>query len=153
MRTKLSGLAIVVALLEAGCGGGLETVSSEPDGLALVTVRPTAPASLAQSWMPGCSWCTTAFGAEFAVTSAQRLDGVNLWLDGWSGDRRCIYSQHDSPADGFSLPAGQPVTVRFSQASVECEAPFVIDRVDARMRSGDNLVFQGSWKVELDFRQ
>lgn len=153
MRTKLSGLAIVTALLTAGCGGGLETVSSEADGLALVTVRPTTPTSLAQSWMPGCSWCTTAFGAEFVVTSSHNLSGVNLWLDGWSGERRCLYSQHDSPSDGFTLPAGQAVTVGFSQASVECEAPFMIDRIDARMRSGDNLVYQGSWKVGLDFRQ
>ena len=153
MRTKLSGLAVVGALLAAGCGSGLEPVSSEPEGLALVTVRPTTPASLAQSWMPGCNWCTTAFGAEFVVTSTHSMSGVNLWLDGWSGDRRCLYSQHDSPADGFTLPADQAVTVAFSQASVECQAPFVIDRVDARVRSGDALVFQGSWKVELDFEE
>jgi len=51
------------------------------------------------------------------------------------------------------LPAGEAVTVAFSQASVECEAPFTIDRVDARARSGDTLVYQGSWKVALDFEQ
>ncbi len=153
MRTKLSWVA-VAALLAGGCGGDVaEPVSSRPDGLALVTVRPTQPASLAQSWMPGCAWCTTAFGAELAVTSSRTLTGVNLWLDGWSGERRCLYSQHDSPVDGFTLPAGEPVTVSFQQATVECAAPFTIDRVDARARSGDALVYQGSWTVRLDFRE
>jgi hypothetical protein len=153
MRTKLSLLA-VAALLAGGCGGGFEQpVSAQPDGLALVTVRPTQPASLSQSWMPGCDWCTTAFSAELMVTSSKTLTGVNLWLDGWSGNRRCLYSQHDRPVDGFTLPAGEAVTVAFSQASVECEAPFVIDRVDARARSGETLVYQGSWKVSLAFQE
>ena len=118
-----------------------------------MTVRPTQAASLSQSWMTGCESCTTAFGAELAVTSSQTLTGVNLWLDGWSGNRRCLYSQHDTPSDGFTLPAGEPVVVTFRQATVECAAPFTIDRVDARARSGDSLVYQGSWQVRLDFRE
>ncbi len=153
MRTKLSWIAFAT-LLAGGCGAEREQpVSAEPDGLALVTVRPTQAASLSQSQMAGCAWCTTAFGAELAVTSSQTLTGVNLWLDGWSGNRRCLYSQHDTPSDGFTLPAGEPVVVSFRQASVECAAPFTIDRVDARARSGDNLVYQGSWQVRLDFRE
>jgi len=153
MRTNLSWLA-VATLLAGGCGGDFEQpVSAQPDGLALVTVRPTQAASLSQSWMTGCEWCTTAFGAELAVTSSQTLTGVNLWLDGWSGNRRCLYSQHDTPVDGFTLPAGEPVVVSFRHATVECAAPFTIDRVDARARSGDALVYQGSWQVQLDFRE
>lgn len=153
MRTKLSWVA-VAALLGAGCGGGLEQpTSAQPDGLALVTLRPTQAASLAQSWMPGCTGCTTAFGAELAVTSSKTLTGVNLWLDGWSGNRRCLYSQHDSPVDGFTLPAGEPVVVSFRHATVECAAPFMIDRVDVRARSGEELVYQGSWMVRLDFQE
>jgi hypothetical protein len=152
MRTKLSWVALAT-LLAGGCGGDFEQpASAAPDGLALVTVRPTQAASLSQSRMAGCEWCTTAFGAELAVTSSQTLTGVNLWLDGWSGNRRCLYSQHDTPSDGFTLPAGEPVVVSFRQASVECAAPFTIDRVDARARSGDDLVYQGSWQVRLDFR-
>ena len=77
--------------------------------------------------------------------------GVNLWLDGWSGSRRCLYSQHDSPADGFTLAGGQPATVGFHQAAIECAPPFTIDRIDARVRSGDTLVYQGSWSVSLSF--
>jgi hypothetical protein len=153
MRTKLSWVA-VAALLAGGCGGDFQQpASAQPDGLALVTVRPTQAASLSQSLLPGCAWCTTAFGAELAVTSSQTLTGVNLWLDGWSGNRRCLYSQHDSPVDGFTLPAGEPVVVGFHQATVECAAPFTIDRVDARARSGESLVYQGSWKVQLDFKE
>jgi hypothetical protein len=76
---------------------------------------------------------------------------VNLWLDGWSGSRRCLYSQHDSPADGFTLAGGRPTTVTFSQATVECAAPFTVDRIDVRMRSGDTMVYQGSWSVNLTF--
>ena len=153
MRTKLSWVAMA-ALLAGGCGGDFQQpASAQPDGLALVTVRPTQTASLSQSLVPGCAWCTTAFGAELAVTSSKTLPGVNLWLDGWSGDRRCLYSQHDSPADGFTLPAGEPVMVGFHQATVECAAPFTIDRVDARARSGESLVYQGSWKVQLDFKE
>ena len=150
---KLSWIA-VAALLAGGCGRDFDQpASAPPDGLALVTVRPTQAASLAQSWMPDCAWCTTAFGAELAVTSSKTLTGVNLWLDGWSGNRRCLYSQHDSPADGFTLEAGEPVVVSFRQASVECAAPFTIDRVDVRARSGETLVYQGSWTVHLDFRE
>jgi len=153
MRTKLSWVA-VAALLAGGCGSDVaQPVSSQPDGLALLTVRPTQAASLAQSWMPGCEWCTTAFGAELAVTSSETLTGVNLWLDGWSGNRRCLSSQHDSPADGFTLPASEPVVVAFRHAAVECAAPFTIDRVDARARSGEALVYQGSWAVRLDFKE
>lgn len=153
MRTKLSWVAIS-ALLAGGCGGDAELpVSAQPDGLALVTVRPTQAASLSQSSVPGCAWCTNAFGAELAVTSSQTLTGVNLWLDGWSGDKRCLHAQHDKPADGFTLPAGEAVVVSFGQASVECAAPFMIDRVDARARAGETLVYQGSWKVQLDFQQ
>ena len=153
MRTKLSWVA-VATLLAGGCGGQFEQpASAQPDGLALVTVRPTQAASLAQSQMAGCAWCTTAFGADLAVTSSQTLTGVNLWLDGWSGNKRCLYSQHDSPSDGFTLPAGEPVVVSFRHASVECEAPFTIDRVDARARAGEALVYQGSWNVRLDFKE
>lgn len=153
MRAKLSWIAVATVLL-AGCGGGTrQPASAEPEGLALVAVQPTQAASLSQSRMPGCSWCTSAFSAEFAITSPETLAGVNVWLDGWSGNRRCIYSQHDSPADGFTLAGGAPVIVRFSQASVDCEAPFTIDRIDARARSGDTLVYQGSWMVRLDFRE
>jgi hypothetical protein len=153
MRTKLACIAVAAALA-GGCGGDVEQPASmEVEGLALVTVRPMQEASLTQSWMPGCAWCTTAFGAELAVTSSKTLTGVNLWLDGWSGDRRCLYSQHDSPADGFTLPAGEAVMVSFQQAAVDCAAPFTIDRVDVRARSGDELVYQGSWPVRLSFRE
>jgi hypothetical protein len=153
MRRELTWVA-VAALLSAGCGAEREQpVSATPEGLALVTVRPTTAASLSQSWMPDCASCTSAFGAELAVTSTTTLSGVNLWLDGWSENRRCLYSQHDSPTDGFTLPAGEPVVVSFRHATVDCAAPFTIDRVDVRARSGDRLVYQGSWMVRLDFRQ
>ena len=110
-----------------------------------------AGASLARSRPADCPWCTTSFNAEVAVLSSTTLPGVNLWLDGWSGSRRCLYSQHDSPEDGFTLSAGRPTTVGFSQASVECAAPFGVDRIEVRMRSGDTLVYQGSWSVSLSF--
>lgn len=146
--------AVAAALLAGGCGSDVEgPAAAQPDGLDLVTVRPSQPASLAQSWMSACPQCTTAFGAELTVVSSQTLYGVNLWLDGWSGNKRCLYSQHDSPDDGFTLAANQAVVVGFSHATVECAAPFTIDRVDARARSGDSLVYQGSWAVRLDFRQ
>ncbi len=151
MRTSFSWV-VVAAVLASGCGVE-QPASVETEGLALITVRPTSAASLAQSQLPGCSWCTTAFGAELQVASSKTLPGVNLWLDGWSGTRRCLYSQHDSPADGFTLAAGEPTLVRFSQASVECAAPFTIDRVDARARSGDTLVYEGSWPVNLSFKE
>lgn len=153
MRTKLSVVA-VAALVAGGCGGSSSgPASASTDGLALVTVRPAQSASLSESRMPECAECTAAFGAELTVTSTKTLTGVNLWLDGWSGNRRCLYSQHDSPADGFTLPAGEPVVVSFRHASVECEAPFAVDRLDVRARSGDTLVYQGSWTVRLEFRQ
>jgi hypothetical protein len=146
--------AAVAALLMGACGGSVEQpASAQPEGLALVTVRPTQAVSLSQSRMPECPWCTSAFGAELAISSARTLAGVNLWLDGWSGNRRCLYSQHDSPVDGFTLAAGEPVVVRFSQASVDCAAPFTIDRLDARARSGDALVYQGTWTVRLEFME
>lgn len=153
MRTKLSWV-VVATLLSGGCGGDFEQPAAPgSDGLALVTVRPTQAASLSQSAVAGCSWCTTAFGADLALTSSETLTGVNLWLDGWSGERRCLYAQHDSPADGFTLPAREPVVVSFRQATVECAAPFTIDRISARARAGEALVYQGSWQVRLDFRQ
>ena len=115
--------------------------------------RPAGTASLTASRIPGCAWCTTAFGADLTVESEQALADVNLWLDGWSGTKRCLYAQHDSPADGFALAARQPARVGFHQASVECAPPFAVDRVDVRVRSGDTLVFQGSWPVRLAFEE
>ena len=54
MRTKLSWVA-VAALLAGGCGSGFEQpVSAQPDGLALVTVRPTQAASLSQNLRLAC---------------------------------------------------------------------------------------------------
>jgi hypothetical protein len=152
MRTKLACVA-VVALVAAACGGGHEDpASSAVEGLALVSVQPSSgPASLARSRPANCPWCTTSFSAEVSVLSPSTLPGVNLWLDGWSGNRRCLYSQHDSPADGFTLVGGQPTIVGFSQASVECAAPFSVDRIDVRLRSGDTLVYQGTWVVSLTF--
>jgi hypothetical protein len=151
MRSKLA-LVLLAGLVAGACGGdSAQPAGADGGGLALVTVRPTAAASLSQSRLASCAWCTTAFGAELTVESSRTLTGVNLWLDGWSGSRRCLYSQHDSPADGFTLAADQPVVVRFGQASVECTAPFTIDRVDVRMRAGDTLVYQGSWPVSLPF--
>jgi len=152
MRTKLACVA-VAAVLAGACGGDVEDPASSPvDGLALVSVQPSSgPASLARSRPANCPWCTTSFSAEVSAVSTSTLPGVNLWLDGWSGNRRCLYSQHDSPADGFTLVASQPTTVGFSQATVECAAPFSVDRIDVRMRSGDALVYQGSWPASLSF--
>jgi hypothetical protein len=153
MGTRLSGVALL-AVLAGGCGPGPDQpASAKAEGLALVTVRPTSAASLAASQMPGCAWCTTAFGADLTVDSDRALPDVNLWLDGWSGTKRCLYSQHDSPADGFALAAGRPARVGFHQASVECTAPFEVDRIDVRVRSGDTLVFEGSWPVRLAFQK
>jgi hypothetical protein len=151
MRTKLA--CVAVALLSGACGGGIDSPAAAPmEGLALVSVQPAAgPASLARARPADCPWCTTAFSAELSVVSPSTLTGVNLWLDGWSGGRRCLYSQHDSPADGFTLAGGQPTTVGFHQAAIECTPPFTIDRIDARVRSGDTLVYQGSWGVSLSF--
>jgi hypothetical protein len=136
-----------------GCGSGQPASPKAADGIALVTVRPTAAASLAASQVPGCSWCTSAFGADLTVESDKKLPDVNLWLDGWSGATRCLYAQHDSPADGFTLAAGEPTRVGFHQATVECDAPFTIDHVNVRARSGDTIVFEGSWPVSLVFKQ
>ncbi len=151
MRTKLA--CVAVAVLTGACGGLSESPTATPvGGLALVSVQPASgPASLARARPADCSWCTTAFSAELSVVSPSSLHGVNLWLDGWSGDRRCLYSQHDSPADGFTLAGGQPATVGFHQAAIECAPPFAIDRIEARVRSGDTLVYQGSWRVNLSF--
>jgi len=152
MRTKLACVA-VLAVLVGACGGALENPASPPlEGLALLSIQPTAgPASLARSRPADCPWCTTSFSAEVSVSSPAPLPGVNLWLDGWSGSRRCLYSQHDSPADGFTLAGGRPTTVTFSQATVECTAPFTVDRIDVRMRSGDAMAYQGTWNVNLTF--
>ncbi len=92
-----------------------------------------------------------AFSAELSVVSPSTLGVVNLWLDGWSGNRRCLSSQHDSPADGFTLAGGVPTTVGFHQATIECTPPFSIDRIDARVRSGEEIVYRGSWTVSLSF--
>ena len=152
MRTRLSWAALA-AVLMVGCGlGSGQPASAKAAGIALMTVRPTTTASLTASRMPDCSWCTNAFGADLTVESDQTLPAVNLWLDGWSGAQRCLYSQHDSPADGFTLRAGEPTHVGFHQASVECAAPFTIDRIDVRARSGDRVVFEGSWPVSLAFK-
>jgi hypothetical protein len=152
MRTKLACVA-VAAVLAGACGGTFEGPASPPlEGLALLSIQPMpGPASLARSRPAECPWCTTSFSAEVSVTSPATLPGVNLWLDGWSGSRRCLYSQHDSPADGFTLAGGQPTTVSFRQATVECTAPFTVDRIAVRMRSGDTLVYQASWNVSLSF--
>lgn len=154
MRTNL--LCVTAAALLAGaCSGDIDSPTASPlEGLALVSIQPSSgPASLSRSRPADCSWCTNAFSAEVSVASPTTLPGVNLWLDGWSGSRRCLTSQHDSPADGFTLPGGQPVTVAFRQASIDCTPPFTIDRVDARARSGDTLVYQGSWPVSLAFAE
>lgn len=151
MRTNLAFVA-AAAVLAVACGGDFEEPASAPiEGLALVSVQPSSAASLARSRPANCPWCTTSFSAEVSVLSPTTLPGVNLWLDGWSGSRRCLYSQHDSPEDGFTLAAARPTIVGFSQASVECAAPFTVDRIEVRMRSGETLVYQGSWAVSLSF--
>ena len=152
MRVRLSSAALA-AVLMGGCGSGRPASPKAEDGIALVTVRPTTAASLAASQVPGCPWCTNAFGADLTVESDKTLPGVNLWLDGWSGATRCLYAQHDSPGDGFTLPAGEPTRVGFHQATVECAAPFGIDRINVRVRSGDTIVFEGSWPVSLAFKE
>ena len=154
MQTKTKLLIVAAAAVLAGaCGGDFEDpASTTAEGLALVSIQPSsAPASLARSRAANCPWCTTSFSAEVSVLSPSTRPGVNLWLDGWSGTRRCLSSQHDSPEDGFTLAAGRPTIVGFSQASVECAAPFSVDRIEVRMRSGETLVYQGSWAVSLSF--
>lgn len=154
MQTKTKLLIVAAAAVLAGaCGGdSADPANPTPEGLALVSIQPSSgPASLARSRPAECPWCTTSFSAEVSALSPSTLPGVNLWLDGWSGSRRCLYSQHDSPEDGFTLASGRPTIVGFSQASVECTAPFSVDRVDVRMRSGETLVYQGSWPVSLNF--
>ncbi len=153
MLAKTTLLFVAAAAVLAGaCGGEFEDpATTTAEGLALVSIQPSGPASLARSRPADCPWCTTSFSAEISVLSLSTLPGVNLWLDGWSGTRRCLYSQHDSPEDGFTVAAGRPTIVGFSQASVECAAPFSVDRIEARMRSGETLVYQGSWPVSLSF--
>ena len=156
MQTKTKLLVVAAAAVLAGaCGGQVaDPANPTPEGLALVSIQPSAgPASLSRSHPADCPWCTTSFSAEISVLSPSTLPGVNLWLDGWSGSRRCLDSQHDSPEDGFTLAAGRPTTVGFSQASIECAAPFTVDRIDVRMRSGETLVYQASWPVSLSFAE
>jgi hypothetical protein len=152
-KTKLLFVA-AAAVLAGACGGEVgDPANPTPGGLALVSIQPSSggPASLSRSRPAGCAWCTTSFSAEVSVLSPSTLPGVNLWLDGWSGSRRCLTSQHDSPEDGFTLVAGRAAIVGFSQASVDCTPPFGVDRIDVRMRSGEMLVYQGSWPVSLSF--
>jgi hypothetical protein len=152
MRTKLACVAVAAASLLGACAEFEEATSPSAGGLSLASIRPSAgPVSLSQSRPAACSWCTAAFAAEVSAVSPSTLANVNLWLDGWSGDRRCLTSQHDTPADGFTLVAGEAVTVGFHEAAVDCAPPFTVDRVDVRLRSGDTLVYQGSWKVALSF--
>jgi hypothetical protein len=153
MQTKTKLLVVAAAaVLTGACGGGFQDPATTAEGLALVSIQPSSgPASLSRSRPTECPWCTTSFSAEVSVLSPSTLTGVNLWLDGWSGSRRCLSSQHDSPEDGFTLPGGRPTVVGFSQASVDCKAPFSVDRIDVRMRSGETLVYQGSWPVSLSF--
>jgi hypothetical protein len=154
MQTKTKLLVVAAAAVLAGaCGGELQDpAATTAEGLALVSIQPSSgPASLARSRPADCPWCTTSFSAEVSVLSPSTLTGVNLWLDGWSGSRRCLYSQHDSPEDGFTLVGGRPTVVGFTQASTLCMAPFSVDRIDVRMRSGETLVYQGSWPVSLSF--
>jgi hypothetical protein len=154
MQTKTKLLVVAAAAVLAGaCRGEVaDPVSPTAEGLSLVSIQPSSgPASLSRSHPAECPWCTTSFTAEVSVLSPSTRAGVNLWLDGWSGNRRCLYSQHDSPEDGFTLPGGRPTTVGFSQASVDCTPPFGVDRIDVRMRSGETLVYQGSWPVTLSF--
>jgi hypothetical protein len=152
MRTRLPVLGLA-ALLACGCGSGSSTpAASGPEGIALVAVRPTTTASRRASPVPGCAGCTSAFGAELTIESQHALADVNLWLDGLSGTKRCLYARHDSPGDGFALSAGATMRVGFHQATVECKAPFAVDRIEVRARSGDALVFQGSWPVSLVFQ-
>jgi hypothetical protein len=154
MQTKTKLLVVAAAaVLTGACGGGFQDpAATTAEGLALVSIQPSSgPASLSRSRPTECPWCTTSFSAEVSVLSPSTLTGVNLWLDGWSGSRRCLSSQHDSPEDGFTLPGGRPTVVGFSQASVDCKAPFSVDRIDVRMRSGETLVYQGSWPVSLSF--
>jgi hypothetical protein len=154
MRTKTKLLVLAAAAVLAGaCGRDVvDPANPSAEGLALVSIQPSSgPASLARSRPAECPWCTTSFSAEVSVLSPSTLPGVNLWLDGWSGSRRCLASQHDTPEDGFTLPAGELTIVGFRQASVECAPPFSVDRIEVRMRSGDTLVYQGSWTVTLRF--
>lgn len=155
MRTKRVGTAVAVALvaLAAGCGGGAETpAAAQLEGLALVSIQPSpGPASLSATRPTDCIWCTTAFSAELSVASPTTLAGVNLWLDGWSAGRRCLTAHHDTPGDGFTLAADRPTSVTFRHASVDCAAPFTVDRVVVRMRSGETLVSEGAWDVALRF--
>jgi hypothetical protein len=154
MQTKTKLLVVAAAaVLAGGCGGDFaDPATTTAEGLALVSIQPSAgPASLARSRPDDCPWCTTSFSAEVSVLSPSALPGVNLWLDGWSGRRRCLYSQHDSPEDGFTLASGRPTVVSFRQASVDCPPPFSVDRVDVRMRSGETVVYTGSWPVNLSF--
>jgi hypothetical protein len=151
MRTKLA--CVAAAVLAGACGGRSENPVAAPEGgLALVSAQPaTGPASLARTRPAGCPWCTTAFSAELSVVSPSTLKVVNLWLDGWSGNRRCLSSQHDAPEDGFTLEGGAVTAVGFHQATIECTPPFSIDRIDARVRSGEEIVYRGSWTVSLGF--
>jgi hypothetical protein len=154
MQTMTKALFVAAAAVLAGaCGGNVtDPASDTTEGLALVSIQPSSgPASLSRSRPAGCAWCTTSFSAEVSVLSPATLPGVNLWLDGVSGGRRCLYSQHDSPEDGFTLVGGRPTAVGFTQASILCTPPFTVDRVDVRMRSGETLVYQGSWPVTLSF--
>ncbi len=154
MQTKTKLAVVAAAAVVAGACGGevVDPATPSAEGLALVSIQPSSgPASLSRSHPTDCPWCTTSFRAELSVLSPSTLTGVNLWLDGRSGSRRCLYSQHDSPEDGFTLAGGRPTTVGFSQASVECAAPFTVDRVDVRMRSGETVVYQASWPVSLSF--
>jgi hypothetical protein len=155
MRTKRvrTVAAVALAALAVGCGGGVETpAAAQREGLALVSIQPSpGPASLSATRPADCIWCTTAFSAELSVLSPVTLSGVNLWLDGWSAGRRCLGAHHDTPGDGFTLAAGRATSVTFRHASVDCAAPFTVDRVVVRMRSGETLVSEGSWDVALGF--
>jgi hypothetical protein len=143
-----------VAVLAGGCGSSTSPTAGRADeGLALVSLEPASgTVSLGQASGAGCTGCaTTGLNARVTALSHATLTGVNLWIDGYQGSTRCLFGHQDSPGDGFTLVADQPTAVEFQNVVVECGAPFSIDRIEVRLRSGDELVFRGSWPASVRF--
>ena len=153
-RIPSVGACVLAAVLAGACGGGDSvTGPSSSPFLKLASMQP-ASGTVAMNAInyPGCTYCTTAVSAQFTAMLDTDAASAYVYVEGYSGGRRCVRGSTAWGSSTTYMPGRQSVSFNLRYLTPECTAPFSIDRFEARLYGGPTTLLH-EWTAKLTFNR
>lgn len=150
-RVSFLGVSLVVAALTGACGGDSATGPSGTPFLKLDTMQPSSGAvAMKSANYSGCTNCTTSVSAQFTAMLDTDVPSAYVYVEGYSGGRRCIRGSTAWGSTTTFMPGHQNVSFSLKYLTPDCTGPFSVDRFEARLYAGPTTLLH-EWTAKLTF--